>query len=259
MMGIDLNRPVYYQHASLRFFQAQEHHVTRYCRDNVLLLVYQGVLRFSEDGQEEEVHEGEYYIQRANCHQAGKLESDAPQYLFVHFQAEWSDAEGALPTRGRFDYARLCGLMERLDLAAHQQQPYCEQQYLFLKLLLTLWGRPTKQPLAQALAEYVEEHLTQPLSLSELCGAFHYSKNYIICLFERELGASPVRYINKARIKRAMYLLETTSKPIGEVATECGYSDYAYFYRCFLQETDTAPLAWRKQMQQDPLRRASRL
>lgn len=259
MRGIDLNRPAQYQHASFRFFQAHEHHVTRFCRDNVLLLVYHGVLRFSEDGQEQEVHAGEYYIQRANCQQAGKLASDAPQYFYVHFGAEWGTSGNTLPARGRFDYARLCDLMKRLDLATHQKQPYCERQYLFLKLLLALWERPAKKPLAQALAEYVEEHLAQPLSLAELCTAFHYSKNYIIRVFERELGASPVRYINSARLKRAMYLLETTSKPICEIAAECGYSDYAYFYRCFVQENGAAPLAWRKQVQRDPLRLSGEL
>lgn len=258
MTGIDLNKPTQYQHASFRFFQAHEHHVTRFCRDNVLLLVYHGILRFSEDGQEQEVHAGEYYIQKANCYQAGKRASDAPQYFYVHFQAEWSTSESTLSSRGRFDYAMLCDLMKQLDLAAHQKQPYCEQQYLFLKLLLSLWEKPFKKPLAQAFAEYVEEHLAQPISLSELCRTFHYSKNYVIRIFDRELGMSPVQYINGMRIKRAMYLLETTSKPICEIAAECGYSDYAYFYRCFVQATGTAPLSWRRQVQQDPMHLSDR-
>jgi YesN/AraC family two-component response regulator len=32
------------------------------------------------------------------------------------------------------------------------------------------------------------------------------------------------------KIKKAMYLLETTSKPITAISEECGYFDYPYFY-----------------------------
>ena len=62
MAGIDFNSPILYRHASFRYFEKNEHHITRFCIDNVLLLVYEGVLRFSEDGEEKEVRAGEYYI-----------------------------------------------------------------------------------------------------------------------------------------------------------------------------------------------------
>ena len=58
MTGIDLNKPALYKHASFRFFEEKEHHTTRFCGDNVLLLVYKGILRFSEDGVKQEVCAG---------------------------------------------------------------------------------------------------------------------------------------------------------------------------------------------------------
>ena len=78
MPGLDLNKPVLYRGASFRFFEKKEHHITRFCRVNVLLLVFDGVLRFSEDGIEREVRAGEYYIQRKNCHQGGASLATAP-------------------------------------------------------------------------------------------------------------------------------------------------------------------------------------
>ena len=47
MQGIDLNKPIRYKTASLRFFKEGEHHISRRCPEDVLLLVYDGVLRFS--------------------------------------------------------------------------------------------------------------------------------------------------------------------------------------------------------------------
>ena len=58
MSGIDLNRNLVYKFASFRYFERGEHHVSRFCLDNVLLLVFGGVLRFSEDGEEIEVRAG---------------------------------------------------------------------------------------------------------------------------------------------------------------------------------------------------------
>ena len=58
MLGIDLNESIVYKHSSFRFFDAHEHHVSRICEDDVLLLVFQGVLRFSEDGRQYETASG---------------------------------------------------------------------------------------------------------------------------------------------------------------------------------------------------------
>ena len=112
MPGINMDSPILYKHASLRYFDENEHHVTRFCRHHVLLLVYEGVLRFSEDGVPAEVRAGEYYIQRKDRYQSGEVASDAPKYLYVHFDAEFCEGGSMLPERGRFDYAELSTLVE---------------------------------------------------------------------------------------------------------------------------------------------------
>ena len=255
MVGIDLNKPIFYKHASFRFFRKKEYHITRFCRDNVLLLVYDGVLRFSEDGEEREVCAGKYYIQRKNCYQAGVMASDAPQYLYVHFDAEWTDSPDALAYSGQFDVQWLFELMKRIDIASHQNTSYNELQYLFLKLLLSLRKKSEKNPMAEQLSKYVEENIKKIVSLEDICEAFHYSKNYIIRIFNKEFGVSPIQYVNEVKLRRAMYLLETTSKPIGEIAIECGYADYAYFYKRFIQKVGISPQKWRKYIQTFPFYR----
>ena len=107
MQGIDLNQPILYKHSSLRFFNAGEYHISRLCEDDVLLLVYDGVLRFTEDSVPYELHPGSYHIQRHGSVQTGHLPSDAPKYLYVHFLAEWSDSASSLPSCGMFNYAKL--------------------------------------------------------------------------------------------------------------------------------------------------------
>ena len=253
MKGIDLEYPILYKHASFRFMEKGEHHISRFCPENVLVMVYEGTLRFSENGRACEVSAGEYYIQKKNTEQTGEMMSDAPKYLYVHFDAEWTDFPDALPQRGSFHYATLGELMERIDRASHSKALYAEKQYLFLKLLLSLYIKPKSDSVAQKISEYIEKNIDRELSLSDLCNVFHYSKNYIIRIFRKEFGMPPFEYINELKIKRSMYLLETTSRPIEEIARECGYSNYSYFYRSFLKRTGTSPFQWRREIQKNPL------
>ena len=255
MTGIDLDKPILYKHASFRFFQKKERHITRFCTDNVLVLIYDGVLRFSENGTEQEVHAGEYYIQRKDGYQDGTIASDAPQYLYVHFDAEWTDSPDALPYRGEFSSKALFELMEKIDTASHCNESYSYMQYLFLKLLLSLRQKVEKDPKAEELSKYVEENIGKIFTLGDICESFHYSKNYIIRIFNKQFGVSPIQYVNEVRLRRAMYLLETTSKPIGEIAAECGYSDYPYFYKRFVGKMGISPLKWRRYVQENPVQR----
>jgi AraC-like DNA-binding protein len=255
-MGIDLNKPVLYKHAALRFFKKSEYHVTRLCRENVLLMVYSGTLRFTENGEAREVWAGEYYIQEKNCYQSATQPSDEPKYLYIHFDAEWCEGDGSLDRRGRFDYALYEDLMVKIDAAAYSGASYTELEYLTLKLLLSLFDgkkESDKNALARRIGEYIEKNLQNIDSLSSLVDEFHYSKNYIIKIFKKEFGVSPFQYINTLRINRARYLLEATSKSLSEICKECGFADYSYFYKRFLQGTGTSPLRYRRQVQRDPL------
>lgn len=255
MTGINFDLPIAFKYASLRFFEENEHHITRYCRENVLLLVYEGALRFSENGEQIEVSAGEYYIQKKNTYQCGEIASDAPKYLYIHFDAEWTDGAEAFPYRGKFNYDTLSELIIRIDSLSHRVTSYNELQYLFLKLLMKLKEKRTENDTARALIEYIDKNLCKISSLSDICKEFHYSKNYIIRIFNKEFGLSPIQYINEVKIKRAMYLLETTSRPVKEIMEECGYLDYPYFYKRFVKKTGASPQNWRKRIHANPLSR----
>ena len=252
MQGINLNKPILYRVASFRYFEENECHCTRFCKDNVLVMVFSGVLRFSENGKQIEVKKGEYYIQQKNCYQGGEIPSDSPKYLYVHFNGEWTDGETSLIYKGKFDYNALSNLMQDLNYASHNNFVYSEQEYLFLKLLLSLKQKVEKPSLAQEISAYVEKNIERVTSLDSLCKQFNYSKNYIIRIFNKEFGVSPIAYINEIKLKRASYLLESTSQSITEIAQECGFNDYPYFYKRFYAKTGVSPQVYRKTVRENP-------
>lgn len=246
MLGISLNEPVVFEHASLRFFQENEYHITRHCKSDVLLMVFDGVLRFREDGTDQQIGAGTYYIQKAGLLQEGIHPSDRPRYLYVHFRGSWDEDDGNLPLRGTFSVARLMPYMELMDKRAHSRCSYIQKAACFYEILGILQESQRKKTPADEMAQFLEENYLQIDSLKPLCQRFHYSKNHIINLFRQQFGVTPIDYLNGIKLKKAMHLLESTSQSIQEIASACGFSNYSHFYRLFLRHTGQSPARWRK-------------
>ena len=111
-MKLDIDKPINYITSSYRHFSAGERHISRVARYSVLLLVYDGILRFGEEGEQIEVKSGEYYIQRAGLRQDGLVPSDSPRYYYVHFDGDFSEEEAF----ELFDEQIRSGVPEKPDL-----------------------------------------------------------------------------------------------------------------------------------------------
>ena len=252
MQGIDLDSPIIFGHSSMRYFKEGERHVTRYCTDNVLLLVYDGVLKFEEDGKHFEVSVGQYHIQRENSFQTGFVPSDSPKYLYVHFTANWSEGDKVLPPSGNFDVEKSMPLMTELDRLSHSESSHLEKSEKFLGLLLLLIPNVPMTTTAGRIKEYIQSSDVQNLSLDSVCIHFNFCKNHIIKIFKSEFGMTPARFINSVKLSHAKHLLEATSLPLKSVAIQSGFEDYSNFYKRFLAENGVSPNKWRTRKQIKP-------
>lgn len=253
MFGIDLNKPIQLGWASLRFFEKNEKHVNRFCNENVLLLVYDGILRFTEDGVDYEVLPGEYHIQKEKSLQEGKVASDKPKYLYVHFFCTWSSDNNVLSPRGYFDYRELKSSMERLDHLAHNNGNRLDMTILFLTILAAISiKKATNKTLAHRIADYLDAGFTKAVSLEMLSDKFHYSKNHIINQFKTEYNMTPIAYIDELRLYKAMHLMEMTSAPVEIIIQDCGFTTYSHFFRLFRRKTGLCPTEWRKRKRVHP-------
>lgn len=253
MRGIDLNEPIQYGWASFRYFDENEYHVTRFCKEDVLLLVFDGVLRFTEDGETYEVQAGEYHIQKHDTFQTGEIASSSPKYLFVHFRGEWAEHDEVLPFRGHFSYSAMKEAMQRLDYMSHNDYTVVEQSGVFFYILSQLYRKETKDTVADRIAEFIGENYQKELSLEMLAEEFHFSKNHIINLFKKEYKTTPFEYIRNYRLKKAEWLLEVTPKTAEQIAMECGFQDYSCFYKAFRCRNGLSPNEWRTQKRLKPL------
>ena len=72
------------------------------------------------------------------------------------------------------------------------------------------------------------------------------SDDYLTSCFHKELGLTPVAYLNRYRIQQARQLLKNTHMSITEIALDVGFSGSSYFSRIFRRETGVTPEAYRR-------------
>lgn len=252
-MYVDLNSAIKYEHASLRFFSENECHVERFCKSDVLLLVYEGILRFSEDGVEYEVHPGNYHIQKKNTFQKGDIVSESPKYLYVHFNAEWKDnSENGIEKRGEFNYKKLKLLIEKMNKIAHSNASYIEKSAVFYELLINLKNDEEKTNIASLIGKYISKNINEKITLEMMSEEFHFSKNQIINIIKKEYNMTPFEYLNSIKISMAEHQLEVTSDSNEKIALECGFNNYSHFYRLFYRKNGVSPSDWRNKKRISP-------
>jgi signal transduction histidine kinase/AraC-like DNA-binding protein len=97
----------------------------------------------------------------------------------------------------------------------------------------------------QAMA-YIHEHYADSISRADLARHVALSEDYLTLCFRKELGVTPITYLNRYRVNQARQLLTDTGKSVTEIALEVGFSDSGYFSRVFRREVGLSPEAYRQ-------------
>lgn len=83
---------------------------------------------------------------------------------------------------------------------------------------------------------YIRKHLNEAIELEKLAGISCLSKDHFIRLFKKELGTTPLQYINQKKIEKAQLLLITEELAVKEIAFQLAFDDYSYFNRLFKKQ-----------------------
>ncbi|WP_312441527.1 AraC family transcriptional regulator [Lacrimispora sp.] len=92
----------------------------------------------------------------------------------------------------------------------------------------------------EAAVQYIEEHVTDELSLHTLAGICNLSVSQFKQKFRRIIGISPRNYINKKKIKFSKLLL-LQDIPVTEVAMQLNFNTSSYFSTVFKKYTALTP------------------
>ena len=88
--------------------------------------------------------------------------------------------------------------------------------------------------------DYINSHFCEKLTLTSIADEFFVSKYYLSHVFNNVVGTSVHRYIMLKRLIHAKQMLLSGIKST-TAATNCGFNDYAGFYRAFTAEYGVTP------------------
>ena len=90
--------------------------------------------------------------------------------------------------------------------------------------------------------QYVETHFCDPsLRVAEICNQGFISVSSLQRAFLQRLGVSPMQYVMKLRMNKAVRLLVENQCSVKETASLCGFSDEKYFSRVFKEKYGYPP------------------
>ncbi|MEC5161830.1 AraC family transcriptional regulator [Janthinobacterium sp. CG_23.3] len=98
------------------------------------------------------------------------------------------------------------------------------------------------------LAEFIDAHLGQPLTLGLLAQLACLSEFHLARMFRLSFGMPPSAWIAARRLERARALLKDGALPLQHIAQACGYADLSHFSHRFRAGVGVAPSRYRQML-----------
>ena len=102
--------------------------------------------------------------------------------------------------------------------------------------------------IADFISRYVDDHISEDVSMQALSDASGYSTGYLARVFKQQEGVSIRDYITDKRIGLAKAMLMGSNMRVYEIASRCGYDNTAYFIRVFKIQTGLTPQEYKDSM-----------
>lgn len=97
---------------------------------------------------------------------------------------------------------------------------------------------------------FINDNLTEPITLDDLAKSAGMSRSHFSTIFRRVTGVSPYEYLLLRRIECAVGMLRDSEVTILEIAQSCGFRNLANFNKAFRKITNMAPSDYRASKRQ---------
>ncbi|HEX6480357.1 MAG TPA: AraC family transcriptional regulator [Ktedonobacteraceae bacterium] len=133
---------------------------------------------------------------------------------------------------------------------------YVESLATILGIHLLRYHSSVKQPLPsksfglpgttfRKVITYIEDHLAEDLSLSDIAAVVHLSPYHFARLFKDSVGFPPHQYVIQRRVERAKLLLSTTNWSLTAIAHTVGFAHESHLALHFKRLTGLTPSSYR--------------
>lgn len=104
----------------------------------------------------------------------------------------------------------------------------------------------SEEQLWEKFLSYINENYKRKIVIQDLCKDLYVGHTFFYDFIKRRTGKTFVEFLTDFRIRKSMWLLENTKKPIADIAEDVGIHDYYYFNKIFKKHVGVTPLQYRK-------------
>ena len=143
------------------------------------------------------------------------------------------------------------GLIEIANLLSIDYIKELEAYSLFYKLLQKLLPEMVRSNLSydktlQTAIEFITDNWNTDFSVVDLAKKCCISESTLYHLFQKELGQTPVNFMNSIKINNAIKYLENSNHSISTISRLVGFNSENHFRKIFRSVTGTTPLKFKK-------------
>jgi AraC-like DNA-binding protein len=105
---------------------------------------------------------------------------------------------------------------------------------IFLEYVRSAKSAPVRKPIPSTVIKakrVLDRDYAQSWTIEDLARVAGTNPTYLIHLFKKHIGQSPMRYLWNTRVDAGFHLLQTTSLTIEEISYRCGFQSAAHFSR----------------------------
>jgi transcriptional regulator GlxA family with amidase domain len=100
--------------------------------------------------------------------------------------------------------------------------------------------------------DWLTAHLHEQIGIADIASRAAMSVRTLNRRFKEQVGMTPLRWLLKARVRRAQVLLETTSHSVERIASEVGFGSITALRDHFRRVVHTSPQAYRRSFRGTP-------
>ena len=138
------------------------------------------------------------------------------------------------------DFGRELALHVARDLVVYLKRPGGQSQFS-----LHLMSQSTSHPRIREVQDWILCHVDIPHALADLARQAAMSERNFRRLFSREVGVSPIVFIENVRLEAARRLLESGDLPLKSVAGRIGFASEQSLRSLFLKRLGISPQDYR--------------
>ncbi|PWT70973.1 MAG: AraC family transcriptional regulator [Bacteroidetes bacterium] len=97
-------------------------------------------------------------------------------------------------------------------------------------------------------SEYIRSNFADDISLQSLARHCHVSPFHFSRIFKAALDISPHQFLLQTRLQQAKWLVTNSSKPVNDIAFECGFNSVEHFVTAYRQQFQISPTNHRRQL-----------